>query len=565
MQKWLKLPDELFTDPKTAQDAIRLSALGSLFFFVGYVLGRNRLSSKLHRQLCNSLETEDLHAVIEMPMLHFKTTVANEGLSMWWALPFTERDEYLMRSIGYGDEWIRWMKTAHDQNARTLITHEVEGLAIKMGRAIDDHYQHNEIFRQVFPEIIPTDETWNDHSKYHKRSQGGHTEGTYEYRGVGQSVQGLHMTGVIEDDNVGKEAQKSLLQGDGRVMEDTIAYHRLVSSRFDPAHFTKSGVGRQLVIGNRWAPKDLNGWIRQNQPEYSIEKHSSEGGCCERHPRGFPIFPEEFDMERLAMMKRTFGPFNYSHFFLNEEVSAEDFIFKPEWIRYYRFKASNPNLSLDDPSNFLVLEHEVKPAKDGEGAEVIEDMICGALHVRMLVDLAHAKKRQRCKHAIVVTGLDSETNRMYLLDVWAKASPYSELVAKMYEIARKWGLYECCLETVAAQNLLKFHIEEKNRTLTRSLRVRELPYDNSENAKNNRIESMEPTYRSGNFWIHRSMTEFTDEYNSYHARKTTDVDVLDTIGYSPLTYDIIRRRDVMRKMKERELEFRQRVTSVTGY
>ena len=360
------------------------------------------------------------------------------------------------------------------------------------------------------------------------------------------------MTGIIEDDNVGKAAQDSLMRGDGRVMEDTIAYHRLVSSRFDPAHFTKSGLGRQLVIGNRWAPKDLNGWIRQNQPEFSVERHSAEGGCCNHHPAGFPIFPEEFDMERLGTMRRTFGPFNYSHFFLNEEVSAEDFIFKPEWIRHYRFKASNPNLSLDDPSNFLVLEHEVK---DGE---VIEDMICGALHVRMLVDLAHAKKRQRCKHAIVVTGLDSETNRMYLLDVWAKASPYSELVEMMYKTARKWGLYECWLETVAAQNLLKFHIEEKNRTLTRPLRVRELPYDNSENAKNNRIESMEPTYRSGNFWIHRSMTEFTDEYNTYHARKTTDVDVLDTVGYSPMTYDIIRRRDVMQKMKEREIEFRQR-------
>lgn len=277
------------------------------------------------------------------------------------------------------------------------------------------------------------------------------------------------------------------------------------------------------------------------------------------HPAGLPIFPEEFDSERLATMRNTFGTVNYSHFFLNEAISSEDLIFDPSWIRHYRFKASNDKLPLDDPSNFLIIEHEVT-----EG-QVIEDIPCGSLHLRMLVDLAHAKKRARCKHAIVVVGLDSESNRMYLLDVWAKASPYSDLVGMMYQTAAKWGLLECWLETVAAQNLLKFHIEEKNRTLTKPLRVRELPYDNSENAKNNRIESMEPVYRNGNFWTHRTQTEFSTEYDSYHARKTVDVDVLDTIGYAPMLYESIRRKDVMVKMRERELEFKQRVTSVTGY
>jgi hypothetical protein len=555
VQTWKVLP---LNADETERDAVRLNALGSLFFFVGYTLDKPRLS-KFHKYLCRSLETEDLHAVIEVPMLHFKTTIANEGLSMWWALPFTERDEIMMRAIGYGDEWIRWMKKAHDQNARTLITHETEDLAIKVGVAIDSHYRYNDRFRSSFPEVIPTDESWSAHTKYHKRTDTSHTEGTYEYRGSGQSVQGLHMTGIIEDDNVGKAAQDSLLMGDGRVMESAISYHRLVSSRFDPAHFTKTGLGRQLVIGNRWAPKDLNGWIRENQPEFAIERHSAEGGCCALHPGGMAIFPEEFDFERLATMKRTFGPVNYAHFFLNEAIASEDFVFKPEWIRHYKFKPSRPDLPLDDPGNFLMIEHVVR------NGEVIEDLACGALHLRMLIDLAHAKKRNRCKHAIVIAGLDSESDRMYLLDVWAKAAPYSDLVGKMYELSRKWGLYECWLETVGAQNLLKFHIEEKNRGLSRPLRVRELPYDNSENAKTNRIESMEPVYRNGNFWIHPSHTEFTSEYESYHARKTTDVDVLDATGYLPQTFETLRRRSVMQMVRQREDDFRSRVVGATGY
>jgi hypothetical protein len=44
---------------------------------------------------------------------------------VWWSLPFTESDEEAMRKLGYRDPWIRWMKAAHDQNMRTLVTHEI--------------------------------------------------------------------------------------------------------------------------------------------------------------------------------------------------------------------------------------------------------------------------------------------------------------------------------------------------------------------------------------------------------------------------------------------------------
>jgi hypothetical protein len=76
---------------------------------------------------------------------------------------------------------------------------------------------------------------------------------------------------------------------------------------------------------------------------------------------------------------------------------------------------------------------------------------------------------------------------------------------------------------------------------------------------------MEPTYRTHNFWCHRAHSEFIDEYLTYHRRKVVGVDVLDTVGYVPMTYEGIVRREIMQRVKERELEFRQRVSSVTGY
>src|ERR1700689_95650 len=194
MQKWRVLPIPL-DDTQAWKDSLRLNSLGSLFFFALHVLKKRRLT-KLHLQMANSLETEDLHLVLEEPMGHFKT-VMGIALSMWWALPFTAYDEYMMRELGYDDGWIRWMKLAHNQNTRTLITHEIEGRAIDMGKEVDEHYTSNDEFRAVFSDILPDNTcTWNDHSKFQKRLRGtgnlDATTGTFNYRGVGQALQGVH-------------------------------------------------------------------------------------------------------------------------------------------------------------------------------------------------------------------------------------------------------------------------------------------------------------------------------------------------------------------------------------
>jgi hypothetical protein len=558
MQRWRALP--IPTDDQDAyKDSIRLNSLGSLFFFAHFTLKKERLT-KLHWQMCQSLETEDLHLVFEIPMGHFKTTVGTEAFSMWGALPFTSRDEFMMRELGYNDEWIRWMKAAHDQNARTLITHEIEARAISMGKAVDEHYLNNDVFRFVFSDILPDNScTWNDHTKFHKRTRltgGDLTTGTFEYRGAGQALQGIHVTGIINDDSVGKAAQSNMLRGDGTIVEDIYRWWKQSTTRFDSANFTKTGIGKQLVIGNRWGHADLNSLIRKNHPEFKIESHSAEGGCCKLHPLGKPIFPEEFSMERLQHERATLGAYDYAHFMLNQSILPEECIFKPDWLRYFRFKQSRPDLGLEDIRNILLLEHEVYDGK------VIDDLASGGLTLRMIVDLAHAKKRKRCDHVVLVAGYDSESDRIYLLEVWAEPTGYAELVEQIYKIGKKWGMRDFWLETVGAQNILKFYLEERNAREKNPLYVNELPYDNSENAKVNRIEALEPAFKNGQIWCHRSQKKFIEQYNSYPAGL---VDVLDTLGYLPQTLEVIRRREVMEMMDKQRNDFTSRVVGPGGY
>lgn len=557
--KWraLAIPTD---DVQAYKDSLRLNSLGSLFFFAFHLLKKTRLA-KLHWQMCQSLEMEDLHLVLEEPMGHFKTTVGI-ALSMWWALPFTARDEYMMRELAFDEPWIRWMKLAHNQNTRTLTTHEIEGRAIDMGKEVDEHYTNNDLFKFVFDDILPDNTcTWNDHAKFQKRvrSEGvtlDATTGTFSYRGVGQALQGIHPDSTIQDDNMGKAAQSNMLQGDGRVLEDLIRWHRQLTTRLDTAEFDPSSVGRQLVIGNRWGHNDLNSWIRDNQDQFKFETHSAEGGCCRLHPAGKPIFPEEWSMARLAQKRKDLGPYDYAHMYLNQSVLPEECIFKPGWLRHYKFKASRPDLSLEDIRNVLMLEHNVY---DGQP---IDDLVSGELTLRMVVDLAHNKKRKRCNHAIVVVGYLPEKDRLYLLDVWAEKTGYTDLVGNIYRMGKKWGLREMWLETVAAQDILKFYLEERNRVEPRPLYVNELKYDNSENAKKNRIEALEPIFKNNQFWCHSSHEEFLREYNAYPAGL---VDVLDTIGYVPQTLEVIRRREVMEFVTSQREEFRNRNVGPGGY
>jgi hypothetical protein len=487
------------------------------------------------------------------------TTIVAEGLPMWWALPFTPMDEELMRCAGYDDAWIRWMRHAHDRDTSTLLIAETEKNTVLNGTLIDHHYQNNDLFRWIFPEIIPDGTTtWNNEIKIHRRSP--HVaeirkEGTYHYRGVGQAVTGLHPARAIEDDLFGLEAQQS-----EAVAEATIRYHRMLGGVI--------GDGDNVVDGNRWSVADLDGWIRENDKTFAVESHSAEGGCCDEHPEGIALFPEEWPLEKLHYQRLRMGDYDYEHQFLNRPTIAGDIVFDKAWLREFRYKASDPKLPPDDPMNFLFIEHEVVNGK------VLEDIPAGVLQMRMVIDPNHAGKKGRCKHAITVTGLDTDTDNLYLIDEWAASVQFSDLIGQIYKMARHWNLQECWLETVAAQKYLKFYLDERNLIESRPIRFNELPNDNRANAKDRRIEALEPVFRNGTFWhltpeqyvaVDHSHGQFRKEYLSYYRGKQVDVDVLDTLGFVPQLFENVRRRKSISVIRQRASEFKERNVGVTGY
>jgi hypothetical protein len=524
MQQFNLIPFDGINDPAITLRIMRLNSLGSLFFFIRNTLRRRRLTAHLHLQMCKTFERWHLKDVVEIPRDHFKSTCATEGLSMWRALPFTQQDEDDLYKLGYTDEFMRWMHHAHNPNVRNMLVSSNLANAVKLGKKIRWHYESNALYRTLFPETLPdTDCTWGDRSLHIKRPRGSiggaHGEGTFDFYGVGNAVQSAHYTGiVIQDDLIGiKEAESQQL------MDKAIDYHQLLVGIFeteDPNHELD-----ELVIGNRWGYFDLNSHIREHEPEFRIESHSALGGCCSVHPPDTPIFPEEFSLQKLLDRRRRLGNYKFSCQFLNNPAAPEDADFRLEWLQYFK---------LDWQTN-----GRFKLIREVAEGNIYEDIRQSSLNLCMVVDPNHSgnQGQGRCRHAVLVVGVDSERNH-YLLESWAQSASYDTFYRKIFELAKKYKLYKIGVETIAAQRYIAHHIETMCATEGYGLRIQELKGEvdlgNGEisRRKEFRIRNViSPIAENHRLWIQRTQVDFVNEYQTFPNGRYKDQ--LDAFAYAP--------------------------------
>lgn len=524
MIEYRTIPVQGLTSELQVLHTLRLNCLGSLFYFVCNALRRKRLTANLHLPLCRTLERDHIKDVIEMPRDHFKSTCASEGLAMWRALPFTQQDEDAFYSLGYPDEFIAWMKRSHNPDSRNLLVSGNITNAAKLGKKIRWHFESNSIYRALFPETLPTtSETWTDYSLHVRRPSGGsggaHGEGTFDFLGVGSAVQSRHYNGiVIEDDLIGiKESESQAL------MDKAIDYHQLLVGIFeaeDPNHELD-----ELVIGNRWGYADLNSHLREFEPEFRFESHSALGGCCSLHQQDVPIFPEEFSFDKLLRRKQRLGNYKFSCQFLNNPSAPEDADFRLEWLNYFEIKWS-------DKGRFKL----TFPVKNGV---VRPDIRQSQLNIAMVVDPNHSgnQGRGRCRHAIIVDGVDQDDNH-YLLESWAEAASFDVFYNKIFEIAQKFGLTRVGVETVAAQKYVAHHIEHLCGTKGYSLRIDPLKGEvdlgdgEISTKKEFRIRNvLSPIAEQNRLFVQERQVGFINEYQTFP--KGRYVDQLDAFAYAP--------------------------------
>jgi len=553
-----RLIDTLALKGNAKRLAFRLNSLMDLYYFSTVVLRRTKFSRNpdkrrnLHYQMCLLVMKDGLKEGIEIPRDHLKSTVYSECAPIWWALPFEHREEDYFVNLGYDDLYIQWMRRAHNQDVRILLVSETIKNATKLGGRIANHYESNDLFRELFFDILPTErETWTADSLHQRRTSSGrgHGEGTFDFIGVGAALQSRHYNKCVQDDLVGREARKSAV-----VMADTIDYHQILVGATDSDSDDPGRDFDELVVGNRWSTDDLNSHIRKEESYFTWTTHSALGGCCALHPFGEPIYPEGFTKEKLLRWKKRLGTYHFSCQFLNFPIDPTKARINMGDFRFFHFEKTYGVFTT--PKHTKWEDGEIiKPASQyriairhhiAEG-DVEKDVYPRNLERFMVVDPNHGGQHStgepgkggRCRHALVVAGILRDPRRIYVLDQWAEACSIESFIKKIFFLALKWKLTKVYVEAVAAQKFLLYHLRyfvarnRKEHPDLASIQFLELKSSQNINAKEERIDNFIPIIERHEVFLDANNSAELREEAEAWGQKRYLIDLLDVLSYIP--------------------------------
>ena len=281
------------SDAEGLRRALAEEGRRNLFFFARDILGWDKLSDGLHREVCAFLQRLDRFKLLQLPRGHLKTTLCTISYPLW--------------------------RVVQNPNIRILLRSATSKNAQNWVIVLQDLMLGNPIFRWLYPELIPRDfqaVRWNQEALEVPRTQHW-PEATIEAIGGSATAVSRHYDLIIEDDLVNEDHLISDEQ-----MRKVIDEHRRGLSLF-----VNPGVGERVTVGNRWAYDDLVSWIEANEPLVAVYKRAAV-----EHDR--PIWPESFSLDTLNQILETQGPRIYSAQYMNAPCHEDARSFDPSWFRY---------------------------------------------------------------------------------------------------------------------------------------------------------------------------------------------------------------------------------------
>ena len=276
--------------------------------------------------------------------------------------------------------------------------------------------------------------------------------------GVEAETTGGHFDVIIMDDLTGLQNSQTPEQ-----REKTKRFRRSMINLLEPG-------GLLIEIGTRWHLDDTFSVIFENELKYydTMVRTVVENGkvIFPRH------FAKKFDpvrkdwtlvadpkcMDYVEHLKESMPLDEFSAQYMNDPISSEFQMFKPEMFQYWNQKP--------------------------EG-----------LYVGMAVDLAISEERQADRTAIVVMGMDSKW-KPYILDYLVGRWKPQDIVNNVFDMRNRWKPYVVGMEVNGFQRTLKLACEEEMRRRRDYFPIDEIK-TGPEKSKESRIKSLEPFYRAG--------------------------------------------------------------------
>ncbi len=453
----------------------RRRAKTDLFFLCYGVLGFKKLSVNLHGNLCTFVQNTDNEQFREflLPRAHYKSTVLTIGDSIRIALPDDIGDQPWPRNLG--------------PNVRICIGHEIDSMAGRFLSQITSHFMSNPILMGLFPECVPVPRVQriNTHELELPRSDLW-AEPTFDTFGVGARSQGRHYNFLKLDDLFGVEARDSQTVRNG------------VYDWFDniQAFFSSFAIDHFDLIGTRYAYDDLY-----------AHAHSQYGPLLKKYIRGVEergedgikrtIFPEEFPMEKLGILRRNPKIFNAQYANDPSEGGSE---FEQHWKKFY------------------VWENESRIAvKEGPSVSISD------MDVVIFVDPAMTGPA-----GYAITASD-KFDRHFVVKAKQHIWKPPELVNEIFLDVVRWRPRLVVIEAVLFSELFQHWIIQEQ--ASRGIRFRIEPARARQRQKEVRVKGLSNYFSGGQIYFHDSQVDLIEQFDKFGAIK--DYHILDALAYGP--------------------------------
>ena len=389
-------------------------------------------------------------------------------------------------------------------NIRILIANQVWDISRSFLREIKQQLESSQL-KYIFGEFVSA--KWNEDEIIVKQRTKPLKEPTIKTAGIETEQTGGHYDLIILDDLTGLNNSQT-----PEMREKTKRFRRSMINLLDPK-------GMLIEIGTRWHLDDTFSVILEKEMRYYdvMVRRIIENGRLifpkhfakkfDETRKDWTNVPDPFCMDYVEHLKTSMPIDEFSAQYMNEPMSTESQLFKPEMFKYW---GTRP-----------------------EG-----------LYVGMAVDLAISEKASADETAIVVLGMDHEY-KLYVLDYLKGRWKPGDIVGNIFSMRDKWKPHVVGMETNGFQRTLKLSCEDEMRRKKTYFPIEEIK-TGPQLSKESRIKSLEPFYRNGTVY-HASWMKGKDlETELQTFPKGRHDDVIDAMAMClPLLHPGTQKREYM--------------------
>lgn len=514
----VSVPEELrFEQGSPQHNALRERFLTDLYWAASVVLGYGEqvpMREHAHRALCRIVESRTGCAEIDNRHVQ-KLELPRD----WGKTTILTRSRVVQLIAG-------------NPNISILLCNEKEQNAQDFLAAVKWHFESNDFFRALFPEIIPPDfnqTVWSAKRIVVPRAT-GRSEPTVFITGVGGTVTGMHPDVIIVDDMISREAMENARSGSWQIMHQT---NRWINSL--PALISKQYKDwRIYFMGTRWwhgdsyehvdlafgygeTPRVFNMRIALPDGTTQVLPMSVIGDLVSFRraaiEHGRSAFPEKWSLEDLAKL-RLRDEALFACNYMNQPSDERTSTFKESWLRYYEW----------------VTDTQLSYVDNGGKRHVITT---SDLDVQFFVDPGGFAKRQmedRARPAVAVVG-DDRRGQWLVLDIYNDNDTYLACIEHICAWVTRYHPRKIVVENAGQQ--IAFIQLLRNTLRDKGLQVAVEEVKTGQKNKEVRILGLEPFFQRGQILVGKGAAFHTFREQYMQFPRTARVDVLDVLAYVP--------------------------------